>query len=166
MQTGAPNAANFMTSPSAQHAAGSGAPSLFVGQALLNNGLPQVAAANQMNVTVNNFNNHSLSGIQPQSNQLLANQLNAAATGQQMLGLNLNAPDLGPGVGAPHTGYGNAGGFVGAINAIGAIGVNINNFNNFQFNNGQLNSLAMGGPNPQQFINDVTGNQYQAGLNQ
>ena len=156
MQPSAPNGANFITSPSAQHAASNGAPNLFVGQGLLNNGLQQVTAANQngnpqlMNFTFNNFNNHSLGGIQPQSNQqLLANQLNVAATGQQMLGLNLNAQDLGQGVGATHAGYGNAGNFVSHINTIGAIGVNINNFNNFQFNNGQLNSLAIAGQNPQ-----------------
>ena len=120
-----------------------------------------------MNFTFNNFNNHNLNGIQPQSNQqLLANQLNVAATGQQMLGLNLNAQDIGQGVGTTHAGYGNAGNFVSHINTIGTIGVNINNFNNFQFNNGQLNTLAIAGQSPQQFINDVTGTQYQASLNQ
>lgn len=80
-----------------------------------------------------------------------------------MLGLNLSAQDMGQGVGSAHTGYGNAGNFVSHINTIGAIGVNINNFNNFQFNNGQLNTLPIGGQNPQQFLTDVAGNQYQGG---
>lgn len=70
-----------------------------------------------------------------------------------MLGLNLNAQDIGQGVG---TGYNNAGNFVSHINTIGAIGVNINNFNNFQFNNGQLNTLAIAGQNPQQLISEVS----------
>jgi hypothetical protein len=130
------NGANFITNANAPQPVNN--PLNIFGQSLLNPSLQQVAAANQgasphlMNFTFNNFNNHNLNGIQPQSNQqLLANQLNAAASSQQMLGLNLNAQDIGQGVGGTHPGYGNPGNFVSHINTIGAIGVNINNFNNF-----------------------------------